>query len=93
VFFKGSRYEKVETDTMTDREGRAVAFKKTRLIPDTPAELAHRVAPPERLDHIAHRYYRDAERFWRICDSNVAMWPDDLTSEPGRRIAIPRAED
>ena len=35
----------------------------------------------ERLDHIAWQHYRDPERYWRICDANRALWPDDLLEE------------
>jgi hypothetical protein len=93
VFFKGSRYEKVAEDELIDDTGRIVRFKKVRLIPETRPQGAHRLQQHERLDHVAHRYYQDAERFWRICDANRAMWPDDLAAEPGTLILIPSAED
>ena len=46
----------------------------------------------ERLDHIAWQHYRDAERFWRICDANRALWPDDLLEEAAI-LRIPPSED
>ena len=92
MFFKGSRYEKVETAQFTGRDGRSVNYKKVRFIPDTPARLGHRVQQGERLDHIAHRYYQDPERFWRICDAGRALWPDDLIAETGRKIPVPPSE-
>jgi len=46
-----------------------------------------------RLVEAACPRFRDAERFWRICDANVAMWPEDLVSEPGRVIGIPASEE
>lgn len=88
MFFKGSRYEKVAEHEGEDRHGRAVRYKGIREIPPTPARLGHEVAQGERLDHIAHRYFRDAERFWRIADANLAIWPDDLL-ETGEVIAVP----
>ncbi len=93
MFFKGSRYEKVETAEHTDANGRTVLYKKVRFIPETGAQLGHRVQQGERLDHIAHRYYRDPERFWRIADANRATEDADLTAEPGRTILIPPTED
>jgi len=54
--------------------------------------MGHIVSQGERLDYIAHRFYRDPERFWRICDANRVMWPDDLVAEPGRTILIPLSE-
>ena len=92
MFFKGSRYEKVKTRTFVDAGGFEIRYKGIRLIPETPARLGHMVLRGERLDHIAHRYYKDARRFWRICDANLALWPDDLISESGRVLKIPPSE-
>jgi hypothetical protein len=91
MFFKGSRYERVPEDTYVDQSGRAIRYKRIRFIPPTPASLAHQVAQGERLDHIAFLAYRDAERSWRICDANEAMWPPDLVAEIRARILIPPA--
>ncbi len=93
MFFRGSRYEKVATLELTDANGRTVRYKATRFVPAVIARLGHRVQRGERLDHIAHRYFQDPERFWRICDTNLATWPDDLTGEPGRKIDIPASEE
>jgi len=92
MFFKGSRYENVETDRFTTADGQVVRFKRVRFIPDTAANLAVAVNQGERLDHIAHRLYQDPELFWRICDANFTMDPDDLVAEPGRVIKIPPSE-
>lgn len=91
MFSKNSRYATVETLTHLDEAGREIRHKAIRFI-DTPAATArHRVREHERLDHLAHRYYRDPERFWRIADGNLALWPPDLTADPGRELAIPPA--
>jgi hypothetical protein len=90
MFFKGSRYESVASHQIMDREGRIISYKRVRFIPPPKAAAAHKVRECERLDHIAHNYYRDPERFWAICDANYALWPDDLVARPGRRILIPR---
>lgn len=92
MFFKGSRYQNVDTDSMVNERGVTVRFKKTRFIPETPARLGVAVQQNERLDHIAARIYDDPERFWRICDANLAMWPDDLVEEPGVTLLAPPAE-
>ena len=42
--------------------------------------------PGDRLDLITARTLGDPEQFWRICDANDALDPDDL-AEPGRRLA------
>jgi hypothetical protein len=92
MFFKGSRYEKVGEVEHVDREGRTVRYKKVRFIPPTRAQAGHEVQDGERLDHIAYRHFRDSERFWRICDANLALWPSDLVARPGRIIDIPASE-
>jgi nucleoid-associated protein YgaU len=93
MFFQGSRYEFVGTDLMVDNTGREIRFKKIRFIPVTEALMRHGVVQGERLDQIAHRYYRDAELFWRIADANRVLRSTDLVATPGRRIAIPAAQD
>ncbi|MGZ4734607.1 MAG: hypothetical protein ACXV8R_03300 [Acidimicrobiia bacterium] len=91
VFFKGSRYEHVATQAMTGPNGRVVHYKGTRFIPDAPAVVGHRVVEGERLDHIAWQQFRDSERFWRICDANRALWPNDLLEEAAI-LRIPPSE-
>jgi hypothetical protein len=92
MFFRGSRYADVAEHEITDARGRVIRYKRIRFTPETPGRLGHRVAARERLDHIAHTYYRDPERFWRICDGNLALWPGDLTAETGRGLVIPPAQ-
>jgi nucleoid-associated protein YgaU len=92
MFFKGSRYAKVGEHEWTDDSGRTYRYKKIRFIPDTAGRRRHIVAQGERLDHIAHRYYRDPERFWRIADANAALWPDDLVATTASTILIPASE-
>ncbi|HEX7979872.1 MAG TPA: hypothetical protein VF461_14790 [Gemmatimonadaceae bacterium] len=91
MFFKGSRYEKVPEATYTDATGRAIRYKTTRFIVDPLAVMGHRVLAGERLDHIAWQQFRDAERYWRICDANRALWPDDLLEEAAI-LRIPASE-
>ena len=58
---------------------------------DPLALVGHRVMNGERLDHIAWQHFRDAERFWRICDANRGLWPDDLLAEAAI-LRIPASE-
>ncbi|MCW5983251.1 MAG: LysM peptidoglycan-binding domain-containing protein [Bryobacteraceae bacterium] len=92
MFFKGSRYANVGDLTMKGPGGREIKYKKTRLIPPAGAQAGHLVHQGERLDHIAQRYYRDPERFWRIADANQVLWPDELVEQAGRIILIPPSE-
>jgi hypothetical protein len=93
MFTKNSRYAKVENAQMTDAKGRVITYKQTRFIAPTPARQGHIITEGERLDHIAYYYYKDASRFWRICDANAALWPDDLEADIGRKINIPAAQE
>ena len=82
----------------------AVAASRRRPhggLPVAPLRAASRafspVAPAHRhrgraARHIAARELGDPEAFWRICDANGAMRPDELTAVPGRalRITLPQ---
>jgi len=92
MFFKGSRYENVGTDTLTTAQGQVVRFKKVRFIPDVTARVAVVLNQGERLDHVAQRVYQNPELFWRICDANFALYPPDVEAEPGRILKVPPAE-
>jgi hypothetical protein len=48
----------------------------------------HTVTQGDRLDNLAARYVGDPEQFWRICDANDVLRPEDLTEEAGRAIRI-----
>lgn len=93
MFFRGSRYAKVETARISIEGRGEIAYKKVRVITIPARQKDHLVSDAERLDLIAHRHLNDAERFWRICDANRALWPSDLVSRAGRRIAIPTSEE
>ena len=93
MLFKGSRYAAVPIERLDDEQGRTIRYLRMRVIPETTAQAGHVVDASERLDHIAFRYFRDAERFWRICDANVALRPDDLVATPGLVLRIPPSEE
>lgn len=61
--------------------------------PDTLATVdVHEVKGGERLDNIAAARLGDPEQFWRLCDANRALRPDELTETTGRRLRIPLPE-
>ncbi|MGW2253955.1 hypothetical protein ACWCXH_27735 [Kitasatospora sp. NPDC001660] len=86
-----SRYHGLPTATWTSPDGRPVTYVRRRFLPQ-PDDLAfvaeQVVAPGDRLDRVAARQYGDPEQAWRIADANRAMWPEDLTAVPGRRLRI-----
>lgn len=91
MFEPTSRYYNSEVVTLTTPSGRVVAYIRRRFLPDaaTMVLLAeHTVTEGDRLDNITARYLTDPEQFWRVCDVNNAMRPDDLTAEVGRKLRI-----
>jgi hypothetical protein len=88
MLFRGSRYAGVGTWMSVDADGRVHEALRIRLIPSTPATFQRTVADGDRLDLLAFEFYGKADRFWRICDANDAMHPDELL-EPGRDVKIP----
>ena len=42
----------------------------------------------DRLDNLAAKYFGDPELFWRLCDANGALRPDELIEIIGRRLRI-----
>lgn len=87
---KGSRYRKDAIVEVEDGQGRTRQLIELRSVPRAQAKLEVTVGPGERLDHLAHRYYRDPARFWRICDASEVLDPLDLAL-PGARVRIPPA--
>jgi len=92
MFEPTSRYHNIETVKMTVGEGpRVISYKRRRIIPpgETMTTLAeHTVVEGDRLDNLAARYVGDPEQFWRICDANDVLRPEELTEEIGWVIKI-----
>lgn len=91
MFIPGSRYINLETTVYHGDPGHLITYVRRRFLPPlTRAFVAeHEVEDPDRLDNITASYLSDPEQFWRICDANSEMRPDDLTVEVGRRLKIP----
>ena len=94
MFDSTSRYAKcrIATLNVTDPDGTMgeIRYIQRRFIP--PAEgitiiVEHRVTQGERLDNITAQYLGDPTQFWRICDANEVMNPDEL-EETGTSIKI-----
>ena len=88
MFFRGSRYEGVPTATLATKDGRQIAYKRTRFIAPDQAQLGYTVQQGDRIDRVAWQVYRDPEQFWRLCDTNRAMRPDEFVAVPGRRLGV-----
>lgn len=94
MFDTTSRYANCEIATLITKEAdgstREVRYVRRRFIP--PAEgmtvlVEHTVTQGERLDNITAKYLGDPTQFWRICDANEVMSPEEL-EEIGRAIKI-----
>lgn len=94
LFASNSRYLGIATSTLVTPDGTSIAYVQRRFIPQ-PNQLVqlqqHAVVQGDRLDILAAQYLGDPQLFWRICDANGAMRPQDLTATVGRilRICLP----
>jgi hypothetical protein len=94
LFPPSSRYHGIETATLVRPDGREVVYLRRRFVPQ-PARFAllreHVVADGERPDTIAAHYLNDPEQFWRLCDANLVLRPEELTARAGAvvRITLP----
>lgn len=91
LFPPNSRYHGIETAAFERSDGTSIIYLRRRFI--APPERfvllqEHAVTQGERLDTIAARYLGDAEQFWRICDANAAIRPEELIEQVGRRLRI-----
>jgi len=91
LFPPTSRYFGLATATITTADGRTLLYLTRRFLPSA-GQFAvlqlHTVTQGERLDNIAAQYLGDPEAFWRLCDSNNAMRPEELTQTIGRQLRI-----
>lgn len=87
-----SRYTGIEVAVTVTPDGKQINYLRRRFLPNpsTGSVLTmHTVTEGERLDIIASRHLGDPELFWRICDVNYSMRPEDLTKKMGKKLQIP----
>ncbi len=91
LFPPSSRYNGIDTAKMDTPDGRIIIYLKRRFVPP-PENFAllqeHTVTQGDRLDNLAARYLGDPEQFWRLCDANAAMRPEELTETIGKKLRI-----
>ena len=94
MFDPTSRYYNLPTATLTviGRDGTPVEVRylQRRFIPSADGEtilLEHTFTQGERLDNITARYLDDPTQFWRVCDANLVLRPEEL-ERIGRVINI-----
>ena len=91
LFPPTSRYHAINSATFVAPDGRTIAYLQRRFVP--PPEnfaliLEHTVVQGDRLDNLSNQYLGDPVQFWRICDANGTMNPNDLTDKIGGKIRI-----
>ena len=94
-FSPASRYYDTPLKTFEAADGSQLVYLARRFVPAASrfATLGmHQVQAGERIDLVAASTLGDPLAFWRLCDANDAMRPDELTAEPGRRLRIPLPE-
>jgi hypothetical protein len=85
MFDPTSRYYNLRTATLTviRRDGTPVEVRylQRRFIPSADDEtilLEHTFTQGERLDNVTARYLDDPTQFWRVCDANLVLRPEEL---------------
>jgi len=81
LFPPNSRYQGIGTGSLTTPEGQVIVYLRRRFVPPASAFVTiqqHTVAQGERLDNLASQFLGDPELFWRLCDANGAMRPEEM---------------
>lgn len=91
MFGMTSRYFNLSTAKIEMASSETIAYVRRRFIPP-PERFAllqeYTVTQGERLDNITAHFLGDPEQFWRVCDANRAMRPEELTETVGRKLRI-----
>jgi hypothetical protein len=90
-FSPNSRYASVGVAQMSKPDGTKLSFLQRRFIPQPERYTMlqeYVVVSGDRLDNLAAHAFGDPELYWRICDANRALRPQELTEALGRRLRI-----
>ena len=90
-----SRYSGTPIASLEMADGTRVAYLRRRFVPSSDRFtllVEHMVKQGDRLDRITAHYLGDPEQFWRVCDANDAIDPNELTDTLGRRVRITMPE-
>lgn len=68
--FKNSRYRKLPTEVTIDYTGQSQRSQSLRRIANGSGRFLHRIVEGDRIDHLAYKYYKQADKWWQICDAN-----------------------
>lgn len=90
-FLPTSRYYPAGTALHVTSRGEEIVHLRRRFLPSPDRFYLLReytVVDGERHDMLAAQFLGDPEQFWRLCDANGVMRPEELTETPGQRIRI-----
>lgn len=91
LFPPTSRYHGIETSTLETAQRKTIIYLRRRIVPP-PERFSllqeHTVVQGDRLDNLTSQYLGDPEQFWRVCDANGVIRPEELTESIGRKIRI-----
>ena len=91
TFPENSRYHGVKVTTLEQPGEEPVVFLKRRFVP-APERYSiireHIVVEGDRVDNLAAQNLGDPELYWRLCDANVVMHPEELTENVGDKVVI-----
>jgi nucleoid-associated protein YgaU len=85
-----SRYYGSSTLQYTAPNGNTYTYLQRRFVPppsDFSTFAQHTVIQGERLDQISAKYLGDPLLYWRVCDANGAIQPEELEA-PGTTLNI-----
>lgn len=91
AFEPTSRYHGINTGTAETTSGEVKVYVKRRFIAaqeNFSLLQIHRIEQGDRLDNLAHQYLGDPQQYWRLCDANGVMQPDELTDTMGKEVRI-----
>jgi hypothetical protein len=89
-----SRYAQVGTASLVvtnNGSSTELHYFKRRFSPAVTGQVTfvrHLVVQGDRIDNITAKYLNDPTLFWRICDFNQVLRPEDLTDTPGETIQV-----
>ncbi len=91
LFPSNSRYYGIATATLEKPGKPPVNYLLRRFVPLASSFQTveqHTVIAGDRPDLIAAQFLGDATLFWRLCDADTVMRPEELTVQVGKKIDI-----
>jgi hypothetical protein len=85
-----SRYYRIGTNVLVQPSKEPITYFRRRMLPD-PNDFAvlqqYVVVQGDRLDSVTASFLSDPEQYWRLCDANRVMVPEELEVS-GRSVNI-----